>query len=144
MPTASCTRHTALSNNCSSPVRSDKFGTVHTVNQKQTHSWTWQERNLMSLKQSFKTPRVVNIHTKYVNLRTPLRRERRVLFAELSSRGGRSTPTHCRFPLLSTHTASLMLFEQALVRDLWMWSTLAARRDLCLSHLCALSIRRSS
>ena len=31
-----------------------------------------------------------NIRTKYVNLRTPLRRERRVLFAELSSQGGRS------------------------------------------------------
>ena len=100
----------------------------------------------MSLKQSLKhlesSPN--NIHAKYVNLRTPLRRERRVLFAELGSRGGRSTPTHCRLPLLSTHIASLMLVEQALVRDLWMWSTLAARRDLCLSHLCALGIRRSS
>ena len=39
---------------------------------------------------------------------------------------------HCYFPLLSTHTASLMLVKQALVRDLWMWSTPAARR--ALSH----------
>ena len=37
---------------------------------------------------------------------------------------------HCCFPLLSTQTASLMLVKQALVRDLWMWSTPAARRAL--------------
>ena len=39
---------------------------------------------------------------------------------------------HCCFPLSSTHTASLLLVRQALVRDLWMWSTPAARR--ALSH----------
>ena len=51
--------------------------------------------NLTSLKQSFKRQESSpdNIHTKYVNLRTPPRRERRVLFAELSSHGARSTPT---------------------------------------------------
>ena len=35
---------------------------------------------------------------------------------------------HCCLPLSSTHTASLVLVKQALVRDLWMWSTPAARR----------------
>ena len=58
--------------------------------------------NLTSLKQSLthheSSPN--NIRTEYVNLGTPPRRERRVLFAELSSQGGRSTPTPLLFPTI--------------------------------------------
>ena len=55
-----------------------------------------------------------------------------MLFTELSSQGGRSTPTPLLFPTIVAATATLVLVKQALVRDLWMWSTPAARR--ALSH----------
>ena len=80
MPIASCTRRTALSNNCSSPVGSDKTGTIHTVSTRnKAHSRTWFEMNLTSLKAKLETSRVVtkHIHTKNVNLRTPRRALRR-------------------------------------------------------------------
>ena len=54
MPDSSRTVHAVLSNNCSTLHWSDKTYTVHTVSTKATHSWTWLERSLTSLKQRLK------------------------------------------------------------------------------------------
>ena len=38
VPIATCARHTALSNNCSSPVGSNETDTVHTVSTRNKHT----------------------------------------------------------------------------------------------------------
>ena len=91
--------------------------------------------NLTSLKQNLKchesSPSCFS--TAYMNLRAPPRRERCMLFAELSSQGGRSTPTPLLFPtVVDAYCIAHARLKQALVRDLWMWSTPASRR--ALSH----------
>ena len=74
----------------------DNSRTVHAVPTKISHMWTQLERNRVTLKQSLKHQE--SLPTKHVNLRTPPRREYRMLFAEFSSRGGRSTPTSLQSP----------------------------------------------
>ena len=75
-----------------------------------------------------------NVPIKHVNLRTAPRREYRMLFAEFSSQGGRSTPTSQQSPFPSPHATFLVLAWQALVRDLW--TTPVVRYSLS-RHLCA-------
>ena len=56
-----------------------------------------------------------------------------MLFAEIDSQGGRSTPTSLQStPFPSLHATSFALAQQAVVSDLWMWRTLVARH--ALSH----------
>ena len=102
---------------------------------KTTHSWTWLGRSLTSPKQSLKHHQLSpnNYTRQHVYLRTPPRREHRMLFAEIDSQGGRSTPTSLQStPFSSQHTTSFALAQQAVVRDLWIWRTPVARR--ALSH----------
>ena len=75
----------------------------------------------MSLKQSLKHHQLSpnNYTRQHVYLRTPPRREHRMIFAEIDSQGGRSTPTS----LQSTPFPSL---------HAWIWRTPVARR--ALSH----------
>ena len=102
---------------------------------KTTHSWTWLGGSLTSLKQSLKHHQLPpnNYTRQHVYLRTPPRREHRMLFAEIGSQGGRSTPTSLQStPFSSLHATSFALAQQAVVRDLWIWRTPVARR--ALSH----------
>ena len=130
---SSRTVHAVLSNNCSTLHWSDKTYAVHTVSTKTTHSWTWLGRSLTSQKQSLKHHQLSpNKYTRqHVYLRTLLRREHRMLFAEIDSQGGRSTPTSLQStPFSSLHATSFALAQQAVVRDLWIWRTLVVRRSL--------------
>ena len=73
--------------------------------------WTELERNRNTLKQSLNitSRHQNNVPTKHVNIRTTPLREYRLLFAEFSSQGGRSTPTSLQSPFPSPHATFLVL-----------------------------------
>ena len=142
VPIATCKRHTALDNIklFISSWYGQNWHNSHCVNKNKHESDVAEQ----SLKHHQSSPN--SIHTKYVNLRIPPRRERRVLFAELQqSRWAiNSNPTvvshyYRRIPHRSCSSNKL---RSATCRC--GYGVLLLRDVLCLTHLCALSIRQST
>ena len=125
-----------------------KWHNSHCVNQNQTHSRTWLDMNLTSLNKAFKhrqsSPN--NIHTKYMNLRTPARRERLVLFAELQQSqvaiNSNSTVVSHHYRRIPHRSCSSNKLRSVTCRC--EYGVLLLRDVLCLTTLCALSIRKST
>ena len=136
MPDNSRRVHTMLNNNRKAPrcAREKNLHSTHCADQKVTHvDSAGKESEVTKAKLNITSRHQNNIRTNHVTLRTP-RREYRMLFAEFSSQGGRSTPTSLQSPFPSKHATFLVLAWQASVRDLR--STPVMRRSSS-HHLCA-------